>query len=261
LESLKKRSKGLTIIREPTGEVRLAWKLILILLLFVGMEVLLRVIPMDFIAAFMVNAGMTRASVVESASTLIFEDPLGSTVIGVLIGLMGFLIVWFLVRVVEKSTFTWKAFGLDWRRNSPSMILLGALLALILFIASMIIARLFGTSNASVDRLLLGTSIVSFFQKCILFIAMGFGEEVVFRAYMQTRLIERFGVIWGILGTALVYIASPDILSYVARYHSFRHHALNNHRCTLLSEQVALPCFHVPWGHEHDVEHSELRGE
>jgi membrane protease YdiL (CAAX protease family) len=172
------------MIREPTGEVRLAWKLILILLLFVGMEVLLRVIPMDFIAAFMVNAGMTRASVVESASTLIFEDPLGSTVIGVLIGLMGFLIVWFLVRVVEKSTFTWKAFGLDWRRNSPSMILLGALLALILFIASMIIARLFGTSNASVDRLLLGTSIVSFFQKCILFIAMGFGEEVVFRAYM-----------------------------------------------------------------------------
>jgi membrane protease YdiL (CAAX protease family) len=193
------------MIREPTGEVRLAWRLILIILLFVGVEVLLRVIPIGLLTAFKVKAGMAQSAAVESASTIIFEDPIWSTVIGVLIGLMGFLIVWFLVRVVEKSKFTYKALGLDWRRSSPSMIILGALIAFILFIAYMIIARLFGSSDTSENILLLGVSIPVFFQKFILYIAMGFGEEVVFRAYVQPRLLTRFGVIWGVLVTALVF--------------------------------------------------------
>jgi membrane protease YdiL (CAAX protease family) len=191
------------MIREPTGEVRLVWRLILIILLFVGVEVLLRVIPIGLLTAFKVKAGMAQGAAVESASTIIFEDPIWSTVIGVLIGLMGFLIVWFLVRVVEKSKFTYKALGLDWRRSSPSMIILGALLAFILFIAYMIIARLFGSSDSSEYMLLMGVSIPVFLQKFILYIAMGFGEEVVFRAYVQPRLLKRFGVIWGVLVTAL----------------------------------------------------------
>jgi len=69
----------------------------------------------------------------------------------------------------------------------------------------MIIARLFGSADTSENMLLLGVSIPVFFQKCILYIAMGFGEEVVFRAYVQTRLLTRFGVIWGVLVTALVF--------------------------------------------------------
>jgi membrane protease YdiL (CAAX protease family) len=193
------------VIREPTGEFRLAWRLILIILLYAGIVVLLRVIPIGLLTAFMVKAGMTQGSAVESASTIIFEDSKWSTVIGVLSGLVGFLIVWFMVRVVEKSTFACKAIGLDWRRSSPSMIILGALLAFILFIAYMIIARLFETSDSSEYMLLMGVSIAVFFQKFILYIAMGFGEEVVFRAYVQTRLLARFGVIWGVLGTALVF--------------------------------------------------------
>lgn len=193
------------MIRELTGEYRLAWRLILIILLYVGIVVLLRVIPIGLLAASMVKTGITQGSAIESASTIIVEDPIWSTVIGVLSGLIGFLNVWFMVRVVEKSTFTCKALGLDWRRSSPSMIILGALLAFILFIAYMIIARLFGFSDSAEYRLLMGVSIAVFFQKFILYIAMGFGEEVVFRAYVQTRLLARFGVIWGVLGTALIF--------------------------------------------------------
>jgi membrane protease YdiL (CAAX protease family) len=34
---------------------------------------------------------------------------------------------------------------------------------------------------------------------------MGLGEEVVFRGYVQTRLVARFGVMWGVLVTAVVF--------------------------------------------------------
>jgi membrane protease YdiL (CAAX protease family) len=193
------------MIRTPTGEYRMVWRLILIILLFVAMQVLVRLIPIGLLTVFMVKSGIAQSSAVESARTIIFEDPVWSTIIGVLVGLMGFLIVWFLVRVVEKSEFTGVAIGLDWRKSSPLMILWGVLLAIILFIAYMLFAGFMGSSDSSVATLLRGVSITGFLQKFILFMAMGFGEEVVFRAYVQTRLVSRIGAMWGVVGAALIF--------------------------------------------------------
>ena len=117
----------MSIIRNDAGEVRLAWRLILAILLFVAVAVLLRVIPSSLLTAILVRDGMTQGSALERANTIMLEDPIWSTVISTLFGLMGLLIVWLLVNVVERSTFTWKAVGLDWRGNSPLLIILGAL--------------------------------------------------------------------------------------------------------------------------------------
>jgi membrane protease YdiL (CAAX protease family) len=193
------------MFKTPTGEYRLVWRLVLIILLFVAMQVLVRLIPIGLLTVFKVKAGVTHSSAVESARTIVFEDPFWSTLIGVIVGLLGFLIVWFLVHLVEKSAYTSKAIGLGWRRNSPYMILWGALLAFILFIAYTLLARFFGSPNVSVSTLFRGVRFTGFLQKFILFMAMGFGEEVVFRAYVQARLVSRIGVIWGVLGTALAF--------------------------------------------------------
>jgi membrane protease YdiL (CAAX protease family) len=40
---------------------------------------------------------------------------------------------------------------------------------------------------------------------------MAFGEEIVFRGYVQTRLVERYRAIWGILITALVFVLLHQI--------------------------------------------------
>jgi membrane protease YdiL (CAAX protease family) len=195
----------MSVIRNDTGEVRLAWRLILVILLYVAVAVLLRFIPIRLLTAFLVRDGMTQGSALERANTIILEDPVWSTVIGTLNGLMGLLIVWFLVNVVERSTFTWKAVGLDWRRSSPWLIMLGGLLALLLFIAYTLVGYLLGSSGSSLNTSLMGVSIAIFFQKLILYIAMGFGEEVLFRGYVQTGLVARFGVLWGVLVTAVVF--------------------------------------------------------
>jgi membrane protease YdiL (CAAX protease family) len=193
------------MLRTSTGEYRTIWRVIFIILLFLVMQVLVRLIPIGLLTVFLVKSGVTHTSAVESARTIVFEDPVWTTLIGLIIGLMGFLIVWFLVHIVEKSDFSLKTIGLDWRRNSPSMILWGALLAVVLFIAYMILACFLGSPNSSVSMLFRGVSFTVFLQKFILFMAMGLSEEVIFRAYVQTRLVSRIGVIWGVLVTALVF--------------------------------------------------------
>jgi len=195
----------MSIIRKDAGGIRLEWRLVLVILLYVAVAVLLRFIPIKLLTASLIRDGITQGSALERANTIILEDPVWSVVIGTISGLMGLLIVWFLVHVVERSKFTWKAVGLDWRANSPLLILVGALLACLLFIAYTLIGYLLGSSDPSQSASLMGVSIAIFFQRFILYIGMGFGEEVVFRGYVQTRVAARLGVVWGVLVTAVVF--------------------------------------------------------
>ena len=195
----------MSIVRNDAGEVRLAWRLILVILLFVAAAVLLRLIPIRLFAAFLVGNGMAQANAIETASTIVFEGPVCSTAVGALNGLMGFLIVWFLVRVIERSSFTWEAVGLNWRNNSPLAILLGAILALGLFTAIVLTGHVLGSSDSSLSTSMLGTSVPILLQKLVLYLAMGFGEEIVFRGYIQTRLVKQYRAIWGVLATSVIF--------------------------------------------------------
>jgi membrane protease YdiL (CAAX protease family) len=201
----------MSVIRNDTGETRLVWRLILIILLYVAVAVLLRFIPISLYTVVLVNDGIAQGNALEKANSIILEGPVWSTSIGLLSGLMGLLIVWFLVRVIEKSSFTWKTVGLDWRSNSLLVILLGAILALFLFVASILTGYILGFNGSSLNVLMEGVSIPVFFQKLVLFLAMGFGEEIVFRGYVQTRLVERYRALWGILIAAVVFVLLHQI--------------------------------------------------
>jgi membrane protease YdiL (CAAX protease family) len=174
-------------------------------LLFVAAAVLLRLIPIRLFAAFLVGNGMAQATAIETASTVVFEDPVCSTAVGALNGLMGFLIVWFLVQVIERSSFTWEAVGLNWRNNSLLAILLGAILASGLLIASVMTGYVFSLTGSTLSTSMLGVSVPILLQKLVLYLAMGFGEEIVFRGYIQPRLVKQYGAIWGILATSVVF--------------------------------------------------------
>jgi membrane protease YdiL (CAAX protease family) len=201
----------MSVTRNDAGEVRLAWRLILVILLYVAVAVLLRIIPVALLTASWTRDGMTRANALERASAFISEDPVYSTAIGVLSGLMGFLIVWFMVRVIEGSGFSWKAVRLDWRGSSLPAMILGALLALLLFGATVLTGSVLGPPGSSLESPVLRVCIPVFLQKLVLYIAMGFGEEVVFRGYVQTRLVDRHRAIWGILIAAVIFVLLHQI--------------------------------------------------
>ena len=193
------------IIKNDAGEVRLAWRLVLVILLFTAAAILLRLIPIRLFASSLVRNGMLQANAIETARTMVFEDPACSTTVGVLNGLISFLIVWFLIRVIERSNFTWEAVGLNWRNNSPLATLLGIILALCLFIAAVLAGQILGFSTSSMNPSMLSVSTPIFFQRFILYLAMGFGEEIVFRGYVQTRLVRQFTTVWGVLATSVLF--------------------------------------------------------
>jgi membrane protease YdiL (CAAX protease family) len=195
----------MSVVRNDTGEVRLAWRLILGILLYVAVAVLLRLIPIGLYTASLVRSGMTRGDALERANTIIDQDPVCSTAIGTLSALMGLLIVWFLVVAIERSSFTWKTVGLDWRSNSLLTILLGAVLALLLFIASILTEHVRGLADSSLTFPVMDVSIPIFIQKLVLYLGMGFSEEIVFRGYVQTRLVKRYRAIWGVLAAAAIF--------------------------------------------------------
>lgn len=195
------------IIRNDTGEIRLAWRLILVILLYVVAAVLLRLVPISLYTSTLVNNGMAQKNALEKASTVIFEDPVWSTAIGILSGFAGLVIVWFQVRALERSSFRWEAVGLDWRRNSLLGILFGTILALLFFAASILTGYILGSGGSSLN----GVSIPVLFQNFVLYFSMAFGEEIIFRGYVQTRLVERYGAIWGIPITAVVFVLLHQI--------------------------------------------------
>jgi membrane protease YdiL (CAAX protease family) len=194
----------MSIFRNDAGEVRLAWRLILAILLYVAVSVLLRLIPMGVYTASLVRSGMTRENALET-NAIILEHPVCSTAIGTLSGLIGLLIVWFLIVVIERSSFTWKSVGLDWRSSSLPAILLGAVLALLLFAASIWIGYVRDPSASSLSVPRMGASIPILIQNLVLYLGMGFGEEVIFRGYVQARLVNRYRAIWGVAAAAVIF--------------------------------------------------------
>lgn len=84
-------------------------------------------------------------------------------------------------------------------------ILLGAMLALLLFIASILTGYVRGLSGSSLNSPMMGANISTFIQNLVLYLGMAFGEEVVFRGYVQTRLVNRYRAIWGVLAAAVIF--------------------------------------------------------
>lgn len=196
----------MSLFKNESGQVRLVWRLILIILLYTTGAVLLRFLPIRILTAYLVGDGITHAIALEKATELIIQNPVWSTSLGLLFGSLGLLIVWVLITKVEKSTFRWKAVGLEWKHNSFLMILLGALIALLIYFGYILTRRLVKPTEIAQIPIRIGVSIPIFFHKLFLFLIMGFGEEIVFRGYIQTRGVKQLGATWGILLTAVIFV-------------------------------------------------------
>lgn len=195
----------MSIIRYSSGEVRLVWRLLIVISLFVAAAVLLRFIPICLYTASLTDSGVPKEDALVRAKAIVFEGAVWSTVLGVLNGVMSLPLVWLVIRVVERRSFTWKTVGLDWRRNSLSALACGALLALAFYVADKVVGLALGAAIPPMNTILAGVSVPIFLQTFVLYLAMGFGEEVVFRGYVQTRLVERYGVFRGVLVASVMF--------------------------------------------------------
>lgn len=196
----------MSILRNKTGKVRLFWKLAFVIVLYMIAAVLVRFIPISLLTIILVNGGMSQANALEKANSLIVVNPYWSTLISIISGILSLLIVWYMTRVVEKIDLTGEALGLNWNKQSLWLSLLGAILAFLFFVASFLTDSIINPNRFSVLELMKDISIPIVIQNLFFYLGLGFGEEIVFRGYVQIRLIERWRTILGIVITAVLFV-------------------------------------------------------
>ena len=179
----------MSVTKYHTGEVRLVWRVLIAVSVCVAAAFLLRFIPIFLYTALQTSRGVDRQDALETAKAIVFEHRIWSTAIGIINALVNLSLVWFMIRVVEKGPFAWNDVGLHWRRYSLLSLAFGALLAIVMYVAGIVTDRVLGYSIPTIETIFAGLTISAVVRNLALYIPMGFGEEVLFRGYVQTRLI------------------------------------------------------------------------
>jgi membrane protease YdiL (CAAX protease family) len=190
-------------VKNRCGDVRLLWKILILLVTSVLISSLIREVVIVFIPGEVKNE-LIQFSLLRHKGHNIYGW--GRTIGGCIEAVSDIFVVWFMVVKLEGRTFSLKELGLDWRKSSLWYIGFGILLGS-LFPAPLL--------RPFLDYIQAGSHAVTVIQAVLLAIPLAFGEEILFRAYFQNRVIERIGVPLGVMATAVLFrlVHFPNISS------------------------------------------------
>jgi membrane protease YdiL (CAAX protease family) len=119
---------------------------------------------------------------------------------------MLWLVRWLIIKV-EKQGFQWSQLGLAPTDRSKHVVF-GSMLAVVLSLSTLGLGYFIGNLNYVGNGIeLFGPSpfIFTLLLTIMLSFASGFGEEVVFRGYLQSRLTQRYGAVSAIVIVAVLF--------------------------------------------------------
>ena len=186
------------MFKNKENEIRLFWRLLVLVGLFLAFAYLLRYIPIRIKTASLMDKGFSNSAALSQAQSIFMEDEIWASVIGIIQGLGWYPLLYLLIKWVEKRKFSLNSIGFSITPSSLLLILLGIMLGLVLYFGyfwfgSLVAQPSFSWAPEKMGWLALVLLVLNF-------ITNGFGEESAFRAYFQDRLVEKHGI-W--LGVAL----------------------------------------------------------
>lgn len=192
------------IVKNKSSQVRMVWFVILLVGPFLLIAYLLRFIPIRIYAQMLIDQGLVSSYAITRAQNLFLEDPVWSSLLGILQGLMWYLMVFVMLKWVEKRPVSLDRFGLAARRNPLWLVGLGIVISATMYFGYLGMGSLLGETewvwspeNAGVLPLVL------IFLNILI---NGFGEETAFRVYLQNGFIQRHGLWWGIGLTSFIFV-------------------------------------------------------
>lgn len=202
------------LFKTSDGDLRWGWKAIILIIATILFGIILNMILMTALTIGYSSQGLAQEQAMEKA-TLASTGFVEQVVLSVLqLGFLLWIVRW-LVVIVEKRPFDLSQLGLV-SANRAMHILLGILLAVILSLLTISIGfftgtldylgngfDLFGATQVFVTALLAG----------FLALASGFGEELAFRGYLQTRIAQRYNSSVAIVIAAMLFALSHPVSS------------------------------------------------
>ena len=131
------------IWKNPEGEVRLIWLLLLLVIPFLLAAYLLRYIPIGIQKSILINQGLSELTALSQARTIFLDEPIGSSLVGIIQGLLWYPLVWFLIRRVNKQSCELKSLGLNLEAKKFRLIPLGVILGLVMYFGYFLVGSFF----------------------------------------------------------------------------------------------------------------------
>jgi membrane protease YdiL (CAAX protease family) len=194
------------LFKNKNGDLHWGWKTAILLLGTIVFGVALNIILMTILTFVHISQGLMQDQAMQKA-TEIMGGFIPQVILSVFqLGFMFWLVRWIIVKI-EKQTFDWSHLGLG-TNNRIRNISFGILLALTLTVLTFGIGFLIGTlSYVGNGFNLFSTSkvIVTLLLGMILAFASGFGEEIAFRGYLQTRISQRYNQTVAVVIVAVLF--------------------------------------------------------
>ncbi|MFX0212145.1 MAG: CPBP family intramembrane glutamic endopeptidase [Candidatus Hodarchaeota archaeon] len=195
------------LFRNNSTEIRLIWIFVVIPVYLVTAIVLNRLIFVLVRALFYIAEGYSPTLAFEQAQAQIMT--LGSQVVLCTFDALLVVLLVFLLTKVEKRNFQWSTLGLALNSRNLCFFVLGLIFGFIftyLTIGLGLILGLIQLQPLKPEEFFISANVEFLILFFIWAMLNGFWQELVFRGYLQTRVVERINATVGILTVTIYFV-------------------------------------------------------
>jgi membrane protease YdiL (CAAX protease family) len=195
------------VFRTDMGEIRYLWKFSLTIVLLLVLIVISRIVLMFAVQQAFILQGAPSDIAFQNAQVFVSESSEGQAIASSLDLLLTLLLVFFLVTRIEKRDFYLADLGLNLKRNTMPLVGLGLVIGCLIFLAAAMFGVLLGTLQFPISPNMNQWPILSTLVASITFYVLNsFWQEIVFRGYLQTRAVEEYGRLTGVMAVTIVFV-------------------------------------------------------
>jgi len=200
------------LFKTSDGDLRWGWKTAILILGTILFGVILTAVIMTALTIGYSSQGLAQDQAMEKATLASGGFTVQVVLSALQLGFMLWVVRW-LVTKVEKQKFEWSKLGLVSTERSK-FIMLGLVLAVALSLFTIGIGYLSGTLKFLGNGFeLFGSAqvLITLLLATILAIASGFGEEIAYRGYLQSRIAQRYNPTIAVVIVAVLFAFSHPL--------------------------------------------------
>ena len=207
-ELIINENKFKNLIRTADGDVRIIWILIIIPIIILGVLLSSRIIFVLIARQIFLADGLTQQIALENAQNLMMSAE-WQAFLGAIDLILVIFVVYLLITKIDKRDFRWSNLGLRFDSTSIPYLILGTLVSILFMLTVNGVGLLVGTlelQSLTSEEIFTPANIKFMILFYIWTIFNGFWQEILFRGYLQNKVVEKHNVKIGITMVTIYFV-------------------------------------------------------